>query len=176
VRNLEEGPSRRATIWLSLQWCLPSLLGFLAFLFAFPIDRKIPFWPHLSIAEVFILWFLFITPITTVIAIITLLKSLPATRATGHGDTFAALRGRRRKSCGHAAIRSAPEGEGIQWSAGCDSERCVQLVCGKPRAIRFRSSTNTSPTPISTRLTMRGVCFGPPTPIGTVAPFPSAGG
>jgi hypothetical protein len=44
------------------------------FLFAFPIDRRIPFWPHLNLAEIFALWFLFIAPATTVFAIVTLMK------------------------------------------------------------------------------------------------------
>ena len=70
----EETLLRQDKIWLSLWWCLPSLLGFLAFLIAFPIDRSIPFWPHLNLAEILTLWFLFITPITTIIAIVTLLK------------------------------------------------------------------------------------------------------
>ena len=55
-------------------WCLPALGGFVLFLFSFPIDRQIPFWPSLSIAELFTLWFLFITPVTTVVAIIVLIK------------------------------------------------------------------------------------------------------
>lgn len=55
-------------------WCLPALGGFVFFLFSFPIGRQIPFWPRLSIADLFTLWFLFITPVTTVIAIILLMK------------------------------------------------------------------------------------------------------
>jgi len=74
VANSEETLPRRANIWFSLWWCLPSLLGFLAFLFAFPIDRRIPHWFPLNFAEVFALWFLFITPVTTVIAIVTLIR------------------------------------------------------------------------------------------------------
>jgi len=50
------------------------LLGFLAFLFAFPIDRRIPHWFPLNFAELFTLWFLFITPVTTIIAIVTLIR------------------------------------------------------------------------------------------------------
>jgi len=46
------------------------LLGFLAFLFAFPIDRQISFWPHMNFAELFGIWFLFVTPVTTTIAIV----------------------------------------------------------------------------------------------------------
>ena len=47
-----------------LLWCFPSLLGFLFFLFSFPIGRSIPFWPRVNVAEVFFFWFLIITPIT----------------------------------------------------------------------------------------------------------------
>ena len=47
------------------------LLGFVAFLVAFPIDRKIPFWPHWSLAEGFATWFLFVTPPAIMCAIVT---------------------------------------------------------------------------------------------------------
>lgn len=74
VVNSEESSIREGKIWLSLRWCFPALLGFLAFLVAFPIDRRIPHWFPLNLAELFTLWFLFVTPITTIIAIVTLLK------------------------------------------------------------------------------------------------------
>jgi hypothetical protein len=74
VSELEQTVLRQDTAWLPLWWCLPSLLGFVAFLFSFPIDRQIPFRPHLSLAEILALWFLFITPVTTVIAIVMLVK------------------------------------------------------------------------------------------------------
>jgi len=74
VANAEESSLPQGKIWLSLRWCLPALLGFLAFLVAFPIDRRIPHWSPLNFAELFTLWFLLVTPITTVIAIVTLLK------------------------------------------------------------------------------------------------------
>jgi len=45
-----------------------------AFLFSFPIDRQVPFWPHLELDEIFALWFFFFTPITTAIAIVMLIK------------------------------------------------------------------------------------------------------
>jgi hypothetical protein len=64
----------RSKIWSPLLWCFPSLLGFAVFLVAFPIDRRIPFWPRWDLAEIFTLWFLLITPITTLIAIVTLIK------------------------------------------------------------------------------------------------------
>jgi hypothetical protein len=57
-------------VWRVLGWCLPALLGFSAFLLAFPIDRRIPFWPHLSLAEVFGVWFLLVSPVTTMVAIV----------------------------------------------------------------------------------------------------------
>jgi hypothetical protein len=78
MTDLEETSSRNGKIWLSFCLCLPSLLGFLAFLFSFPINRQISFWPHEAIAEIFVKWFLFITPLTTVIAVITLIKQRQA--------------------------------------------------------------------------------------------------
>ena len=51
------------------------VLGFLAFLIAFPIDRRIPRWFPLNFAEIFTLWFLVVTPVTTVIAIVTIIKT-----------------------------------------------------------------------------------------------------
>jgi hypothetical protein len=68
--------------WYSLRWCLPTLLGFLAFLFAFPIDRRIPHWFPLNLAEVSAAWFLFVTPVTTAIAIVTLIKRNRRSRVT----------------------------------------------------------------------------------------------
>jgi hypothetical protein len=57
-----------------LWWCVPCFVGFLTFLFAFPIDRHVSHWFPLNVAELFTLWFLFVTPVTTVIAIVTWLK------------------------------------------------------------------------------------------------------
>ena len=74
VTNSEVMPAGASNNWFPFLWCLPALLGFLAFLLAFPIDRRIPHWFPLNIAEIFALWFLFITPVTTVIAIVTLVK------------------------------------------------------------------------------------------------------
>ena len=87
VTNPEETLPRQGKIWFSLWWCLPALLGFLAFLFAFPIDRRIPHWFPLNFAEIFALWFLFITPVTTVVAIVTLIKR----KRTGRMAPLAAL-------------------------------------------------------------------------------------
>jgi len=44
------------------------------FLLSFPIDRKIPFWPHWNLAELFSVWFLFVTPISTLVAFIVLVR------------------------------------------------------------------------------------------------------
>ncbi|HLW86385.1 MAG TPA: hypothetical protein VKR60_14295 [Candidatus Sulfotelmatobacter sp.] len=57
-----------------LLWCSPSLLGFALFLVSFPIYRVIPFWPRLSLAEIFLYWFVFITPVTTLIGTVILIK------------------------------------------------------------------------------------------------------
>jgi len=54
--------------WRPLVWCFPSLGGLALFLFSFPIDPQIPFWPHLQIAEIFAYWFVFVAPVATVIA------------------------------------------------------------------------------------------------------------
>jgi hypothetical protein len=74
MASAEETPFRQSKVWTALVWCVPSLLGFALFLLSFPIDRQIPFWPHLSLADIFTLWFFLITPVTTVIAIIMLIK------------------------------------------------------------------------------------------------------
>ena len=62
----------RAKAWQVVAWCLPAILGFPAFLLSFPIDRKVPFLPHLNIAEVFLFWFLIVTPISTGVAMVML--------------------------------------------------------------------------------------------------------
>jgi hypothetical protein len=80
-------PQLPGKTWFSLWWCSPTLLGFLAFLSAFPIDRRIPHWFPLNFAEFFALWFLFVTPVTTVVALVTLVKRKP----TGRIAPFAAL-------------------------------------------------------------------------------------
>jgi hypothetical protein len=60
--------------WTAPLLCLPCLLAFAIFLLSFPIDRKIPLWPHLSLAELYSLWFLFVTPISTLVAVIALIR------------------------------------------------------------------------------------------------------
>jgi hypothetical protein len=71
---------RQSKALSSLWWCLPSIVGFLVFLCAFPIDRRIPIWPHLSLIDLFGLWFIFIAPITTAIALVVFLRHM----RTGH--------------------------------------------------------------------------------------------
>jgi hypothetical protein len=48
--------------------CSPSLLGCwpsLCSLFRFRLTVFIPFWPHLSLAEIYVYWFGLVTPVTT---------------------------------------------------------------------------------------------------------------
>jgi hypothetical protein len=70
----EESRPQQGTKWLPFWWCLPALLGFVAFLFAFPIDRRISNWFPFNFAEIFYVWFLFVTPVTTMLAIVGLVK------------------------------------------------------------------------------------------------------
>ena len=55
-------------------WCVPSLLGFLLFLFSFPIDHILG-WPQVNVAEVFFFWFLTIAPIGVVAASLKLIRA-----------------------------------------------------------------------------------------------------
>jgi hypothetical protein len=66
----EEAVPRERKLWSVLYWCLPSLVGFVIFLVSFPIYRRTPFWPYVERAEIFAFWFLFITPVTTLIAVV----------------------------------------------------------------------------------------------------------
>jgi hypothetical protein len=59
-----------ATLW----WCLPSLGGFALFFFSFPIDRRMPFWPRLTLAEIYGFWFLAVAPVTTMIGAVLAVK------------------------------------------------------------------------------------------------------
>lgn len=70
----ESAVPKHSNAWQVLGWCFPALLGFAAFLVSFPIDRRVSFWPHLSLAEVFGAWFLFVTPVANTAAIVTLIK------------------------------------------------------------------------------------------------------
>src|SRR5882757_8831719 len=51
-------------------WSLPSLLSVLLFTCTFPIGRQLMVWQHQTIAEIFFYWFLTISPITTIVAMI----------------------------------------------------------------------------------------------------------
>src|SRR4029077_17139055 len=70
----QEMPLSRSKVGAVFIWCLPCLLGFVLFFLSFPIDRRIPFWPHLMIVDIFFRWFLFVTPFATVIAFVLFLK------------------------------------------------------------------------------------------------------
>jgi hypothetical protein len=70
--------------WPVFVWCLPAIGGFVMFLLSFPIDRQIPFWPRLSFAEIFTLWYLFVTPVATMIAVVALIRR----RRLAHIATF----------------------------------------------------------------------------------------
>ena len=76
-------PDQKAA-WPIFVWCLPALGGFVMFLLSFPIDRQIPFWPRLSFAEIFTMWFLFVAPIATIIAAVALIRR----RRSAHIATF----------------------------------------------------------------------------------------
>lgn len=69
-----ELPSHRNDVAVVFVLCCSSLVGFVLFLISFPIYRRIPFWPHLSIAELFLLWFLFVAPVTTAIAFVVFIR------------------------------------------------------------------------------------------------------
>src|SRR5262245_22615701 len=55
-------------------WSLPSLLSVLLFAFMFPIGQTLYAWPHTTIAEVFFYWFLTITPLTTIVAVLRIVR------------------------------------------------------------------------------------------------------
>ncbi|HEY1424860.1 MAG TPA: hypothetical protein VGF20_15515 [Candidatus Acidoferrum sp.] len=67
-------PESNARTWPIAAWFLPALLGFALFLVSFPIDRRIPFWPHPSLVDLFAMWFVFIAPVATVIGVVVLIK------------------------------------------------------------------------------------------------------
>jgi hypothetical protein len=51
-------------------WSLPSLVSVLLFACVFPISRALYVWPHTAIAEGSFYWFLTITPLTTIVAVV----------------------------------------------------------------------------------------------------------
>ena len=51
-------------------WSLPSLISVLLFACMFPIGHALYAWPHTAIAEGSFYWFLTITPLTTIVAVV----------------------------------------------------------------------------------------------------------
>ena len=76
-----EAPPTHNPVWISVRWCLPALLGFVLFLFSFPIDRHVPL-THLTLVDAYALWFVFIAPATTIIAIVTFMRRRRTARMT----------------------------------------------------------------------------------------------
>lgn len=70
----ETSPSGDGKVRPVILLCLPSLLGFLLFLFSFPIDRVLG-WTRVNVAEIFLFWFLAIAPIGIVIASLKLIRA-----------------------------------------------------------------------------------------------------
>jgi magnesium-transporting ATPase (P-type) len=70
-KSMSEGavPDRSNT-WRVFFWFLPFFLSFIVFLLSFPIDRRIPFWPHRYLFEVYVDWFLFVTPVVTIVGLV----------------------------------------------------------------------------------------------------------
>jgi hypothetical protein len=62
--------SDRSKVWRNFIWFFPFFLSFIVFLLSFPIDRQIPFWPHLYLFEAYVDWFLFITPAVTIAGLV----------------------------------------------------------------------------------------------------------
>src|ERR1044071_7136253 len=54
----------------AIAWILPSLISVLLFACMFPIGHKLYTWPHTAIAEGSFYWFLTITPLTTIVAVV----------------------------------------------------------------------------------------------------------
>jgi hypothetical protein len=55
-------------------WSLPSLISVLLFACMFPIGRAFSAWPHTVIAEGSFYWFLTITPVTTIVAVVRVMR------------------------------------------------------------------------------------------------------
>src|SRR5690349_7658758 len=55
-------------------WSFPALASVLLFVCFFPIGGAVPVWPHTTIAEGFFYWFLTITPTTTVMAVLRIVR------------------------------------------------------------------------------------------------------
>ena len=55
-------------------WSLPSLISVLLFACMFPIWHTLYAWPHTAIAEGSFYWFLTITPLTTIVAVVRVMR------------------------------------------------------------------------------------------------------
>jgi hypothetical protein len=55
-------------------WSLPSLLSVLLFACMFPIGHELHTWPRTAIAEGSFYWFLTITPLTTIVAVVRIMR------------------------------------------------------------------------------------------------------
>lgn len=55
-------------------WSLPSLISVLLFACMFPIGHGVYAWPHTVIAEGSFYWFLTITPLTTIVAVVRVMR------------------------------------------------------------------------------------------------------
>lgn len=55
-------------------WSLPSLISVLLFACMFPIGHALSVWPHTVIAEGSFYWFLTITPVTTIVAVVRVMR------------------------------------------------------------------------------------------------------
>jgi hypothetical protein len=55
-------------------WCSATLLPFVLFFSSFPLDRLLPFWPYWNFVTIYSVWFVFVAPVTTLIALILFLK------------------------------------------------------------------------------------------------------
>src|SRR5262249_7626035 len=58
-------------------WNLPSLISVLLFACLFPIGQTLYTWPHTAIAEGSFYWFLTITPLTTIVAVVRVMRLTP---------------------------------------------------------------------------------------------------
>ena len=55
-------------------WSLPSLISVLLFACMFPSGRALSVWPHTAVAEGSFYWFLTITPVTTIVAVVRVMR------------------------------------------------------------------------------------------------------
>jgi hypothetical protein len=57
-----------------IAWSLPSLVSVLLFACVFPGGHALYAWPHTAIAEGSFYWFLTITPLTTIVAVVRVMR------------------------------------------------------------------------------------------------------